>query len=103
MATNTISRHKSKSYKINFLLNELERLAKQTQRCPICNCLIKWGFGSKKGSPAMNSPSLDRIDKSKILTIENIQIICFNCNATKRARTMKEFIEYCRMVSNKYK
>jgi len=101
-AMNSLSRHKLKGYIVKITIDELEKLAKQTQRCPICGFLIKWGYGSKQKRAASNSPSLDRMDKNKILTIKNIQILCYHCNAVKRTKTMKGFIEYCKMVANKY-
>jgi len=101
-AMNSLTRHRQKGYIVKITIDELEKLAKQTQRCSICGFLLKWGYGSKQGKPASSSPTLDRMNNDKILTIKNIQILCYHCNAAKRTKTMEEFIEYCKMVANKY-
>lgn len=48
------------------------------------------------------SPTLDRLDNEQIIRSDNILILCYQCNATKRDRTLKEFLDYCRAVSVKF-
>lgn len=46
-------------------------------------------------------PSLDRIDSNKGYYYENIQIVCSMVNVMKNKFNEKEFIEVCRLISNK--
>jgi hypothetical protein len=55
-----------------------------------------------KGKASWESPSVDRLSNSDILTVNNIQIICRRCNTTKLDRTMEEFVDYCKMVAKKF-
>lgn len=96
----TIRQHKHKGFKVLFNFKDLIPIAKQTKYCSICDIKLKWGYDKGRTNA---SPTLDRINNGKILTLNNIQIICYKCNATKRDRTMKEFIEYCNKVSKKFK
>ena len=48
------------------------------------------------------SPTLDRLDNEKVIRTDNVLILCYQCNATKRDRTLKEFLEYCRAVDKKF-
>jgi hypothetical protein len=45
-----------------------------------------------------NSPSLDRLDNESVIRRDNILILCYKCNATKRYRTLREFLDYCDVV-----
>jgi len=96
----TLGNHKRKGHIINIKPDELEQLAKNTNYCPICGIKIKWYMGGKNKKP--NSPTLDRIENKNEININNIQIICDKCNVTKQDRTMKEFVEYCAKVSNRF-
>ena len=76
---------------------ELYELASRVDACVFCGCQLDWQLGSK-GSMKNNSPTLDRIDNEDVIRRDNILIICYRCNATKRDRTLKEFIDYCQSV-----
>ena len=68
----------------------------------ICHlCEKEMFFGNRKN--LSSSPSLDRINNGKIISIDTIQIICHECNSIKRNKTMKEFINYCKKIAEKYK
>lgn len=99
---NTIIHHRYRKFNIQINRNWLISLTKQTKKCYICDCNLNWNTGFKKGKPQNNSPTLDSIDNSKNLTNNNIQIVCYRCNSTKRDRTMNEFIEYCKNVYKKF-
>lgn len=99
---NTLHLHKKRGYQVKITTNELIKLAKNIKYCSICNIKLNWQYGSKKGKIQNNSPTLDRIKNNKILNKNNIQVICNKCNASKRDRTMDEFIQYCTKVSNKF-
>jgi len=100
-ASHTRRDHKSKGYKIDISIDELEVIAKESKYCAICDIELDWGYGNKKYAQN-NSPSLDRTNNEKILNKDNIQIVCRRCNSTKQDRTMNEFIEYCTKISNKF-
>ena len=36
------------------------------------------------------------------MTLDNVQVICKQCNVTKQSRSMSEMLEYCRMFVNKF-
>lgn len=94
----SLQNHKDK-FKINITIKDLYKMVKNTKNCVICGCKLDWNYGTGLNK---NTPSLDRTNNENVLTLENIQIICFRCNATKQDRTMKEFTDYCKMVANKF-
>jgi hypothetical protein len=98
-ARNTLFDHNKKGYKINIKLNDLEKLAKETIHCLFCKTPLDWSRG-KKGGPKYNSPSLDRMNNEKNLTLNNVMIICKQCNASKQNRNLEEFVSYCKNIEN---
>jgi len=100
-ATSTLKTHRKK-YIINITIDELIKFINNIANCQICECELDWNVGTKDGKSKLNSPSLDRINNEDIININNIQIICVNCNKTKGSRTMDGFIKYCRTVINKF-
>lgn len=96
-AQKTIYEHKRNGYIVNISTDELELLSKNTKHCKYCGCKLNYNYGTK-GKTISNSPSMDRINNEKEINITNIQIICHNCNSTKRARTHREFVKYCLMI-----
>ena len=97
----TLNSHKHKGYLINVSIDELYKLSVETKICKYCGKTLSYDFGNK-GTSRDFSPSLDRINNEKELNINNIQIICYDCNATKRGRTHDEFVEYCEMIAKKF-
>lgn len=93
---NVLTGHRD--YSINITVLELYDIIKDLENCPICGCKFDW-WASKTYS---NKPSLDRTNNDDFIDDTNIQVICHSCNRTKSNRTMKEFIEYCTMVADKY-
>ncbi len=49
-----------------------------------------------------NSPTLDRLDNETVIRKNNITILCYKCNATKRDRTLSEFLDYCKAVVSRF-
>ena len=82
-AYHTIFGHRNRGYKIQLGINELIELAKKSINCAICGTPLTWTLGN---GHLLNYPTLDRIDDSKILTFQNIQILCNRCNVTKSDR-----------------
>lgn len=91
----TLGDHKRQGCIIDISIDELEKRAKATIHCPVCGCKLKWG----PGKSCDNSPTLDRINNENFINKDNIWIICHKCNTTKRNRSWKEFVEYCKHVA----
>lgn len=97
-AKGTIRNHKKRNHKILFTVEELFQYIKNKKECELCNCLLEWG----KGKISPNSPTLDRKDNEKIITLENILITCHGCNAGKDNGTLEEYVKRCeRVIKNK--
>lgn len=99
--SSTINKHRSNGYIVNIRPLELYDFVKDIKTCEICGCDLKWE-GEKQGRQLKDSPTLDRVDNEQILTLNNIQILCAQCNVMKGNRPMNEFIAYCNMVGEKY-
>jgi len=95
----TLIQHKGKGFSVKITKNELENIAEKTKYCLICDCKLDWKFGTGLNA---NSPTLDRINNQKTLTLNNVQIICSKCNRIKSNMSMNEFIEYCKMIYKKF-
>jgi len=99
----TFNNHQRRGYLMMFSREDLVNMARNTDECNICGQKLNWLKEGKNGKKVFNSPSLDRINNDKVLTIHNIQIVCDRCNTSKQSRTMKEFIRYCSFIAKKYK
>ena len=92
--------HRRRGYSIQMTSKELYSIASVTETCFICGCQLNWELGNK-GHMVSNSPTLDRIDNEEVVRKDNILILCYKCNATKRDRTFAEFVNYCASVAEK--
>jgi hypothetical protein len=95
-----IGNHKRNGFTMTLTRHELGELALKTDNCSICDVPLAWGY--LNGKIQRHSPSLDRVNNELEITKDNVQILCSYCNRTKIARTMKEFIDYCKHVAKKY-
>ncbi len=95
-----LHQHRKKGFIVNLTIDEYLLLAKNAKVCPICGCELDWEC---KRKTTKISPSLDRINNEKILNKDNVMFICHQCNTTKGSRSLKEFIEYCKMIADKFK
>ena len=82
-------------------VDDIEKIALRTKVCPICGRELEWTYNNKQRASKPETPSLDRVKNEKILTIDNIAIICWQCNISKRNQSVKEFVDYCRKVVEK--
>lgn len=98
-AIGTIQSHKLRKCEVLITVSWLERLAHLTKTCFLCGRKLAW-HGKKNNTPLDTSPSLDRKSNTLTLTKRNVQIICHRCNVTKGARTMAQFIRYCRKITS---
>jgi hypothetical protein len=96
-----LSGHRRRGYAVQLTPKELYEIASKTESCFICGCQLNWQLGNK-GHMLNVSPTLDRIDNEDVITKDNILILCYKCNATKRDRTFAEFVTYCTNVSKKF-
>ena len=102
-ASVTLYKHKLKNHKIFITIDDLYSLAEKTECCKICGLSLDWSVGTKGcGKNKFNSPSLDRTNNELEIRKDNISIICKKCNASKQNRTLKEFVEYCKLVVKRF-
>jgi 5-methylcytosine-specific restriction endonuclease McrA len=80
--------------------DELVEFVSDKENCEICGKKITWYSGIKH--LISSSPTLDRLNNESDIHINNIQLLCNECNRTKGTKTMKEFVNYCKIVSSKY-
>jgi 5-methylcytosine-specific restriction endonuclease McrA len=81
------------------------KLAEETPNCKYCNNALDYitPYGDRKNIDRANAPTVDSINNENILTIHNIEILCWRCNTTKLDRTKKDFYEYCKNFYLKFK
>ncbi len=89
--------HRRRGITVEMTSKELFQLASRTDSCFICGCQLDWQLRNK-GKMKKDSPTLDRLDNERVIRKENVAILCYRCNATKRDRTLKRFVEYCDAV-----
>jgi len=95
----TLTNHKTNGFDVRLTRSELETLARKTTNCHICGTQLDW-INRTKTNPS--SPTLDRVDNSKIISKATSQIVCLRCNMAKCNMKMKKFIDYCEMVATKF-
>ena len=95
-ASTTITHHKRQGYTTKITLDEMAKLFDDSKTCPIC------GVEYTLNGDRQTSPSLDRLNNEMELRTDNVWIICYKCNVMKQDKTMREFVDYCRGVVNKF-
>ncbi len=101
-AQGTIKNHKKRGFMIEETVDWLTEMAQTISRCSLCDIELQWSCGNKNGRPLSNSPSLDVIDSTnKVIDKNNIQIVCYACNAGKGIDSNKEYIARCQRVVDK--
>lgn len=94
-AYNTRNGHKRR-VSVLFSREELYLLSKQTEKCVYCGINLTY-LNTYQGN-AKETASLDNRDLKNVLTINDVDIICYSCNRTKSNRTQEEFLNYCKGV-----
>ncbi len=97
----SLAGHRRRGFQVLITSQELYELASKTDACFICGRQLDWQLGNK-GNWKQNSPTLDRLDNQSVVTKESVAILCYMCNATKRDRSLKQFVEYCSYVATKF-
>ena len=100
--TTTLFNHNKSGYDICINRDELLSFVYDSKTCEICDCKLNWTSKGKKGRLVNNSPTLDRMDNEKFLAPHNVQIVCHSCNTRKHIGTMEEFVNYCKMIADKF-
>lgn len=100
-STACLAGHRRKWYEIEISFEELCEIASRTDFCFICGASLDWQLGNK-GHMHNRSPTLDRLDNENVIRSDNVLILCYRCNATRRDRTLNEFLNYCNAVVTKF-
>ena len=101
-AKGTIRNHRKKGIVVLIKDKELAEVAKKSRECSFCGIPLRWGQGKYgRGNIVRNSPTLDRLNNENYMTMDNIALICYSCNTTKGTRTLKEFKDYCILITKK--
>ncbi len=93
--------HRRRGFTVEMTGKEMYQLASRTDSCFICGCQLDWRLGNK-GRIKKSSPTLDRLDNGSVIRKDSVAILCYACNATKRDRTLKQFVEYCNAVVTRF-
>ncbi len=94
----SIRAHIENGYYVDIDLEKLTNIAKDTRYCSMCGKMLKWTYG--KGC-VHNSPTVDRINNDRGMTMDNIWIICKSCNGFKGKKKMQDIIAYCKTIVEK--
>jgi len=100
-ASACLAGHRRRGYTTELTYDELCEVALKTEACFICGVMLDWQLGNK-GHMNNRSPTLDRLDNEEVIRRDNILILCYKCNATKRDRTLREFLDYCGAVVERF-
>lgn len=105
-ATEVIKSHKNRGFVIGI---SNERLAwfitrKLVFGCNYCGCDLKYYYGKvPQHLIKPNSISIDIINPNRrILSENNIQLLCHQCNQTKARNPHGEFVRFCNMITAKF-
>jgi len=95
-----LSAHKKHGYDVQVTSEEAFEILKATGGiCRYCKKPMVRGEGKMHD----RSPTIDRINNEKVMTKDNVQYICKQCNTTKGAHTHDEFIGFLRNLRNSFK
>lgn len=92
----TLYNHKVAGYDVQVTVDEVIEVYNRTNECRYCGRTMVHSTG--RGSHSPTSPSLDRMDNGMVITKDNIQYICKECNTRKGNRTHEEYIAYAKRV-----
>lgn len=98
-ASQTIMSHRHSGFTVNIKQSELAELAMRTTDCDICGRTLNW-YNRGSGAKA-DSPTLDRTNNEKIMTMENSKIVCRFCNTSKGHLSSSDFYSYCASIAKR--
>ncbi len=93
----TLHRHRYKGISIDITMAELFDYIKNIKTCKMCGKPLNWSKNGKKGAEH-DSPTLDRINNEDYINLDNIQILCHQCNSGKQKMTNDDYIQHCKNV-----
>jgi hypothetical protein len=93
--------HRRRGYATELAYNELCEVALKRDACFVFGAMLDWQLGNK-GHMNSRSPTLDRLDNESVIRRDNILILCYKCNATKRDGTSRELLDYCEAVVRRF-
>jgi hypothetical protein len=77
------------------LKEDLLKKALEKPPCQICHKELEW-YSTGKNKPTNLSPTLDRINNDNYMDIDNVAIICHQCNLKKSSETLEENLVWCK-------
>lgn len=100
-AKNTRQYHESKGIRVDMSVEQIEKAARAHGHCQMCGKSLYYGR-KRNGVSSGDSPTLDRINNQMYINENNVFITCLSCNASKRDRSLKEFVAFCKMIYEKF-
>ena len=99
-AARVIASHRQRGFKVMFSVISLTKNIALLKNCPVCGKTIDWLYKRTptQQGPGLVCPSLDNLDNSRVLTLKNIKVMCFQCNVGKSTGTLDEYIQHCKNV-----
>lgn len=96
----TRARHKNDGFIVMITNDELEKWANFHKHCEFCG--IELDFTPFKGKSVSNSPSLDRTNNEQEIRLDNITMLCRNCNHRKGDMPLKDYLTFCKNLLKKF-
>ena len=98
-AYHTIKAHQHKGMVVNVTRERLVEIATGQGKCQICGVELKFYKGGR--TFCKDSVTLDRLNNGSMIDESNMLIICSECNMTKGTRKFKDFLDYCKMITER--
>ena len=100
-AIRNITNHRRRGFTVNFKSKDLVEIIKDVKECYLCGIELDYNKKGKSGW-VRNSPSVDNIHCKDIIEIDDVQIICAQCNSAKHKMNNEDFIEYCKTIVDRF-
>ncbi len=98
-AKRALRSHKARGYIAEITVAELTSFIREQKHCTFCGVKFNWLPQSRQDRTA---PSLDRMNNEKTINKDNIMLLCRRCNTMKQDLPLKEYLAYCKNISNKF-
>lgn len=99
-ANDTLKAHRKRGFNVIVSLKELTKIAEDTDHCFLCGTKLR--YRGEFGKMIPSSASWDRLYNEDEMRMDNTAILCSMCNRTKGERPLNQFIEYCKMIADKF-
>ena len=100
-AYSVIDTHIRRSMEVHLTRDWLEQKARETPCCELCGDELRWEPCGQRGM-FPNTPTLDRVSNERVLTKDNIMILCNSCNAGKGVQSLDEYVAKCKRISERF-